>query len=530
MNAGRAVVRPVIAIVGRPNVGKSTLFNRLVGRRQSLVRDVPGVTRDRRYGRVEFERWQAPVIDTGGFDPLSTEPLIEAVRRQVDAAIAEADVVMFVVDARAGVTALDLEIASLLRRAGRPVTLVANKVEADAQNPAVADLFQLGLGEPQPVSAEHGRGVAELLEVVRERAPSVAGPPAPAQAPVHIAIIGRPNAGKSSLVNAMVGSERVLGHDAPGTTRDAVDTAIEIDGRPYVLVDTAGIRRKGRVSEALEKLSVVMALKSLERCQVALIVLDASEGLSAQDAHIAGYAHDAGRACVVVVNKWDLVPPGMVRKAEVTEQLRERLTFLDYAPVCFTSATEGEGLDVADLDRDGDRDLVIGARWYENAAERWTERVYAPGYTHPAAFPRVADFNRDGRPDIVLVPTERQGGRYRVAWFEAPANPREGAWKEHEIDPEVETVQHSLGVADMDGDGDADVVTAQMHQGADPDEVKIYLNQDGGKRWRRQVVATTGSHNIRVLDLGKDGDFDIFGANWKDTTRVELWENRSANR
>ena len=331
-------------MIGRPNVGKSTLFNRLVGRRTSLVRDVPGVTRDRLYGRVTFERWQATFVDTGGFDPLSTEPLIGAVRRQVDAAIGEADLVVFVVDARAGATALDLEIASLLRRADRPVVLVANKVENDAQLPALSELFALGVGEPQPVSAEHGRGVAELLEVVRERAPEGPAPAASRTPPVSIAIIGRPNAGKSSLVNAMVGNERVLVHDAPGTTRDAVDTAIEVDGRPYVLVDTAGIRRKGRVSEPLEKLSVVMALKSLERCQVALIVMDASEGLAAQDAHIAGYAHEAGRASVIVVNKWDLVPPGMVRKAEVTEQLRERLPFIDYAPLCFTSAVTGDGL------------------------------------------------------------------------------------------------------------------------------------------------------------------------------------------
>jgi GTPase len=341
--APTAMARPIIAIVGRPNVGKSTLFNRLVGQRRAIVRDVPGVTRDRLYGHVAFERWQATVIDTGGFDPSSEEPLIEGVRKQVLMAVDEADLVLFVVDTRAGVTALDAEIARVLRRAERPVVLAANKVDTGGQESALADLYRLGFGEPVPVSAEHGRGVAEMLEVLRARTPE-APPATVAAGAVHLAVIGRPNVGKSSLVNAMIGAERVLVHDAPGTTRDAVDTAFEHDGHPYVLVDTAGIRRKGKVSEALEKLSVVMALRSLDRCQVALLVMDASEGLTSQDAHIGGYAHDAGRALVLVVNKWDLVPPGMVRKAEVVDQLRERLPFLDYAPVCFTSATEAQGL------------------------------------------------------------------------------------------------------------------------------------------------------------------------------------------
>jgi len=338
------MIRPIIAIVGRPNVGKSTLFNRLVGRRQAIVRDTPGVTRDRLYGRVSFERWQATAIDTGGFDPSSEEPLIEGVRRQVLAAVEEADLVVFVVDARDGPTALDLEIAGILRRAGRPVVLAANKVDAEAQERALADLYRLGLGDPVPVSAEHGRGVAELLEVVRARSPVPSAPGARPEAPVHVAVVGRPNVGKSSLVNAMVGTERVLVHEAPGTTRDAVDTTLVYEGRTYVLVDTAGIRRKGRVQEPLEKLAVVMALKGLERCQVALVVVDATEGVTAQDAHIAGYANEAGRAVVIVVNKWDLVPRGLVRKAEVVDQIRDRLPFLDYAPVCFTSATRPEGI------------------------------------------------------------------------------------------------------------------------------------------------------------------------------------------
>jgi GTP-binding protein len=336
------MLRPVIAIVGRPNVGKSTLFNRLVGRRRSLVRDVPGVTRDRLYGTVAFERWQATVVDTGGFEPRPSSDLVAGVRKQVLAAIDEADLLIFVVDGRTGLTPLDEEIAAVLRRSDRPVVVAVNKVDAAAQEAAVGESYRLGFSPVLGISAEHGRGVAELLEAARERAPEVEAA-APGDG-TRVAIIGRPNVGKSSLVNAVLGHERVLVHELPGTTRDAVDTPVTFRDRPYVLIDTAGIRRKGRVSEALEKLAVVMALKSLERCQVAVLVLDASEGVTAQDAHIGGYAAEAGRATVVAVNKWDLVPPGMVQKGEVVAQIYERLPFLEHAPVCFISAAKHRGL------------------------------------------------------------------------------------------------------------------------------------------------------------------------------------------
>ncbi|HEU4439937.1 MAG TPA: ribosome biogenesis GTPase Der [Methylomirabilota bacterium] len=336
------MLRPIIAIVGRPNVGKSTLFNRLIGRRRSLVRDVPGVTRDRLYGTATFERWQATVVDTGGFDPGSESDLVQGVRRQVLQAVDEADLLVLVVDGRAGVTGLDEEIAAILRKSGRPVLLAINKIDGAGQDAPLGDAYRLGFTPVLTVSAEHGRGVAELLEACRERVPAVA--PEAATEGTRVAIIGRPNVGKSSLVNAVLGHERVLVHEQPGTTRDAVDTPLTFRGRDYLLIDTAGIRRKGKVSEALEKLSVVMALKSMERCQVAVLVLDASEGVTAQDAHIAGYANDAGRATVVAVNKWDLVPPGLVTRGDVTTQIYERLPFLEHAPVCFTSAVTRLGL------------------------------------------------------------------------------------------------------------------------------------------------------------------------------------------
>jgi GTP-binding protein len=258
-------------------------------------------------------------------------------------AVDEADLIIFVVDGRVGLTSLDEEIATILRKSRAPVLVAVNKVDSVGQESgAVAEYYRLGFSPIVSMSAEHGRGVAELLEAARECVPAEL--PETASEGTRVAIIGRPNVGKSSLVNAVLGNERVLVHDQPGTTRDAVDTPVSFRGKDYLLIDTAGIRRKGKVSEALEKLAVVMALKSLERCQVAVLVMDASDGVTAQDAHIAGYAAEAGRAMVVAVNKWDLVPPGLVQKSDVVGQIYDRLPFLEYAPVCFISAVNHHGL------------------------------------------------------------------------------------------------------------------------------------------------------------------------------------------
>jgi GTP-binding protein len=335
---------PVVAVVGRPNVGKSTLFNRLIGSRRAIVRDTPGVTRDRIHGICEFGGWRATVIDTGGLDPGSEEPLAAQVRKQVLAAIAEADALVFVVDGREGLTALDEEIARLLRRVSKPVLVAVNKVDARGQEAATADVHRLGMEPVLPVSAEHGRGVAELIEALALRLPTPASGMEEEPGPLRIAVVGRPNVGKSSLVNAIAGQDRVVVDAQPGTTRDAVDTPVTVGGHRYVLVDTAGLRRKGRTVGALDKLAAVMARRSLERADLALVVLDGSEGFTTQDARIAGYAEAAGRAVILVVNKWDLVGAAD-RAPEMVRTLRDRLPFLAHAPVVFTSARAGTGLD-----------------------------------------------------------------------------------------------------------------------------------------------------------------------------------------
>ncbi len=357
--------RPIVAIVGRPNVGKSTLFNRLVGERRAVVNDIPGTTRDRIVGTAEWLDRVFDVVDTGGLDPTAGQkgraPLsvdsaafIDAIREQAAAAIADADVVLFVVDAESGVTPADRQVAEWLRRwqrrvGGRlhpPVLLVVNKADSDRKAEDVYAFYELGLGEPLPISALHGRGVGDLLDRVLEAvpwAPRFDEEETADQDVPKIAIVGRPNVGKSSLLNRLLGAERVLVSDIPGTTRDAVDTRLRYYGQEIVLIDTAGIRRKGRIEPGVEKYSVLRALRALQRADVALLMLDATEGVTAQDAHIGGYVQDAGKSVVLLVNKWDAVPDkDAFTINRYSEQVRRELNFLAYAPVLFISAKTGQ--------------------------------------------------------------------------------------------------------------------------------------------------------------------------------------------
>jgi len=339
------VAAPLIAIVGAPNVGKSTLFNRLTGRRTALVTDEPGVTRDRIYGTVRQGRRPFRLVDTGGLTPGLSAPFAEEIARQAEIALREAAGVLYLVDARAGASALDQELASRFRRRGIPVRLVANKVDAPSVLPLVHELHGLGLGEPIAVSAEHGDGIGELLEAVDAMLPASAEPEPPPErdsAEVRVALVGRPNVGKSSLLNRLLGEDRVLVSEVPGTTRDAVDTPFTYQGRRYLLVDTAGIRRKGRVSQAADSLAMAAARRAIERAHVVVLVLDGTEPFAAQDAHIAGYAMEARRPVVVAVNKWDLVERREEAAAAWQDELRRRLRFVKEVPIILLSARTGQ--------------------------------------------------------------------------------------------------------------------------------------------------------------------------------------------
>ena len=335
-------MKPTVVLVGRPNVGKSTLFNRLTRTRDAIVHDMPGLTRDRHYGRGRLGDKAYIVVDTGGFEPVAKDGILSEMARQAQEAIAEADVVVFVVDGRAGLAPQDKRIAALLRERGAPVWLAVNKTEGMQEDLAVAEFHELGLGAPHAISAAHGEGVRQLVEdALAPFKPEAADA---GDEPDHprIAIVGRPNVGKSTLVNRVLGEERMIAFDEPGTTRDAIEVEARFQGRDYTIIDTAGIRRKGKVWESVEKFSVVKTLQAIERAHVVVLVVDAAQDISEQDAHIAGYILEAGRALAVAVNKWDAIDSE--KKKDAKSDLERKLAFLDFAEFVPISALKGTGL------------------------------------------------------------------------------------------------------------------------------------------------------------------------------------------
>ncbi|MDY0329028.1 MAG: ribosome biogenesis GTPase Der [Thiomonas sp.] len=355
---------PIVSLVGRPNVGKSTLFNRLTRSRDAIVADMPGLTRDRHYGMLRMAERPVIVVDTGGFEPVVDTGIVHQMARQTRQAIAESDLVVFLVDLRTGLSPQDLHIAAELRKTGKPILLAVNKAEGRHNHPALAEFHELGLGEPFSISAAHGDSVPDLLERILQTLPresaeevqqsvvaagdadAAAGPALEAAPPrVHslrLAIAGRPNVGKSTLVNALVGEERVIAFDLPGTTRDAIEVPFERDGRKFILIDTAGLRRKGKVFEAVEKFSVIKTLQAIEQSNVVVLLLDATEGVSDQDAHIASFAVEAGRALVLAANKWDAVDT--YGRERLMAAIRQRLPFVGFAKFHSISARTGAGL------------------------------------------------------------------------------------------------------------------------------------------------------------------------------------------
>ena len=335
-------MKPTIVLVGRPNVGKSTLFNRLTRTRDALVADIPGLTRDRHYGHGRLGSKPYLVVDTGGFEPLARDGIVHQMARQTEQALDEADVIVFLVDGRSGVTALDKEIANRLRRSGRPVLVAVNKAEGLSPGVVAADFHELGLGEPVAISAAHGEGVRALMELALQPLPE----PLPEEGvgdSIRVAIVGRPNVGKSTMINALIGEERVIAFDQPGTTRDAIEVEFERGGRRYSLIDTAGLRRRGKVFETIEKFSVIKTLQAIEGAQVVVLVLDARQDISDQDAHIAAFIRESGRALVVAVNKWDGLEPYL--REQIKAALESQLSFIDFARFHYVSALRGQGLE-----------------------------------------------------------------------------------------------------------------------------------------------------------------------------------------
>lgn len=337
--------KPVVAIVGRPNVGKSTLFNKLVGRRVSIVDDTPGVTRDRIYGDCEWLGHTFLLVDTGGIEPNTTDTILAQMRTQAEVAIDTADAIIFVTDLKSGVVATDHEVASMLQKSGKPVVLCVNKCDSIGEpDPAFYEFYNLGLGDPFPVSAAHGHGTGDLLDEVLKYLPESSEEEEEDDA-IRVAVIGKPNAGKSSLINRICGQERVIVSDIAGTTRDSIDTEVENEDGRFVFIDTAGIRRRSRVSDSIEKYSIIRAKMAVERATVCVIMIDATEGFTEQDSKVAGIACENGKACIIAVNKWDAVEKDGKTMDTFRRELMQDFSFMSYAPIIFISAKTGQRID-----------------------------------------------------------------------------------------------------------------------------------------------------------------------------------------
>jgi len=334
--------KPIVAIVGRPNAGKSTILNRIAGKPLAIVEDIPGTTRDRIFAEVTWQGKDFTLVDTGGLELAPDSTVIQGIRTQIDTAISEADVVVSLVDVTEGITPADLDIADMLRRINKPILLVANKADNTRLENQAVEFYELGLGEPLPVAAHHGRGIADLLDRIVALLP----PPAPVDTDtegVKVAIVGRPNVGKSLLLNTLVGDERMIVDDTPGTTRDAIDTLFDFHGQSVLLIDTAGIRRRGKVKAGVERYSVIRTLRAIDRADIALLVLDATEMATTQDTHIAGYIQQAAKGIALIVNKWDLIENK--DRAEWSRHIKSYFKFVPYAPILYTSAKTGQGVD-----------------------------------------------------------------------------------------------------------------------------------------------------------------------------------------
>lgn len=331
------MAKPIVAIVGRPNVGKSTIFNRIIGDRLAIVEDKPGVTRDRIYGTGEWNGKPFNIIDTGGIEVYGEDEMLRSIRVQAELAIEEADVIVFMCEAKSGVTQADEEVAQMLFRSGKPIVLAVNKVDNMSRMDDIYEFYSLGFGDPVPISGSHGTGIGDLLDEVVNNLPDLSDEEYDEDV-IKVALIGRPNVGKSSLVNAILGEERVIVSDVAGTTRDAIDTPFEKDGQRFVLIDTAGMRKRGKVYETTEKYSVMRSMKAIERADVVLVVINGEEGIIEQDKHIAGYAHEAGKAVLFVVNKWDVVNKDDKTMQQFETKIRDHFLFMTYAPIVFLSA------------------------------------------------------------------------------------------------------------------------------------------------------------------------------------------------